>query len=340
MHKGIEVIHRSVSFCSRLLGLLVLAGTLAACQGKAASASGTSAEGGASGQAGGPPQSGNAAVAPVDLPASRADAGGDVNSMRNATKKTVSGGDIFIQDLYERPFNANTMDTYFPSIDIVGAQAYKDDTWGYAAITVAGTDSSGKLNGQYAVELDTNRDGRGDWLIKASSVTSTQWSEQGVQAFKDSDGDVGGSVPLVADAHLSTGDGYETLVFDQGKDNSSDTAWARIDPSDPKIVEIAFKLSLVGNPTAYALGAWAGTNIDPAMFDYNDHMTHAQAGSPNWGDTIYPLKDMAEIDNTCRLAVGFSGTSAGLGLCSVIQRQAGQGAVPPPPAPLPLPILR
>lgn len=274
---------------------------------------------------------------PVALPGERLDQAGDVDSSPNAYRKLASGGDEFVNGLYERPFNANTMDKYFRYLDIVDTQGFKDETWGYATITLAGADSNGKLAGQYAVEVDTNRDGRGDWLIKASNVTSTQWSEQGVQAYKDSDHDVGGSVPLVADAHVSTGDGYETLVFDQGKDNSSDTAWARISPSDPKTVEIAFKLALVGNPTAYALGAWAGTNIDPAMFDYNDHMTHAQAGSPNWGDTIYPLKDMAEIDNTCRLAMGFAGTSSGLGLCSVVQRQAGEAAVPPPP---PLPILR
>ncbi len=165
------------------------------------------------------------------------------------------------------------------------------------------------------MELDLNKDGRGDWLIRASSVTSTQWSRQGVQAWKNSDGGVGGNIPMVADNNPQGGDGYETLVFDQGKGLLSDGAFARIKPDDSKTVEIAFKLSMLGNPTSYAMGVWAGTTIDPSLFDYNDHMTHAQAGSPNRGDKLYPLNQMAEIDNTCRLAIGFKPSTVIPGLC-------------------------
>jgi hypothetical protein len=279
-------------------------------------------------------------VSPVDLPQKRADEGGDVNSSSNATSKVVSGGDVFVQGQFERPFNANTMDKYFPYLDIVDTQAFKDETWGYATITMANTDSNAHLPGQYAVELDLNKDGRGDWLIRASSVTSTQWSTQGVQAWKDTNVDVGGSMVMVADNSPSGGDGYETLVFDQGKGSLTDGAWARIKPDDPKTVEIAFKLSMVGNPDSYAQGAWAGTKIDPAMFDYNDHMTHAQAGSPLFGDLLYPIKDLAEIDNTCRLAVGFDPSTNTPGLCStVLQGQSAReivgGVAPQPPAPKP-----
>jgi hypothetical protein len=240
------------------------------------------------------------------------------------------GGDTFVNDLYERPFNTNTMDTYFPYIDIVDTQGYLDDTWGYATITLSGADANGKLSGKYGVELDLNRDGRGDWLIIASNPASTDWSTQGVQAWKDANGDVGGTIPIVADK-ASNGDGYETLVFDQGKNTDNlDGAWVRISPDDNKTVTLAFKLSMLGNPKSYAIGAWAGTDLNPGSFDVNDHMTHIQAGDPNPKLQLYPLKNLSEIDNTCRLAVGFAATGKEPGLCQtlIIKRSPDQ---PPPP---------
>ena len=77
------------------------------------------------------------------------------------------------------------------------------------------------------------------------------------------------------------------------------------------------------------MGAWAGSNIDPKMFDYEDQMTHAQAGSPNPGDAIYPIKQMAEIDNTCRLAIGFAPTGKEPGLCTTVAKREGGGACVP-----------
>ena len=93
----------------------------------------------------------------------------------------------------------------------------------------------------------------------------------------------------------------------------------RISPNDPKSVQIAFKLSMIGSPSSFAMGAWAGANIDPSMFDYNDHMTHVQAGDPNQGyPQVYPIKALAEIDNTCRLAIGFVPKGNEPGLCKTI----------------------
>jgi hypothetical protein len=265
-------------------------------------------------------------VSPADLPSQRLDQAGDPDSSSLATAKNVTSGDNFVQGLYERPFNANAMDTYFPYMDIVSIQGFKDDTWGYLEITVAGTDKSGKLPAQYAAELDLNKQGRGEYLIRASNPSSTTWTTQGVQAWKDTDSDVGGVVPMVADAKPDGGDGYETLVFDQGKGSLTDGAWVRISPNDPKTVQIAFKLSMIGNPSSYAMGAWAGANIDPSMFDYNDHLTHAQAGDPNQGyPQVYPIKALAEIDNTCRLAIGFVPTSSVPGLCEAPQIQHTSG---------------
>jgi hypothetical protein len=282
---------------------------------------------------GAPGSDSSAGVSPVSLPEKRLDHAGDVDSHNNAKKKSVSGGDVFVNDLYERPFNANSMDTYFPYLDIVDVQGFKDDTWGYATITLANTDADGALSGQYAVELDTNKDGRGDWLVRADAPSGTDWSTKGVTTWKDPDDDIGASVALVAETRPQGGDGYETKVFDQGQGKSPDDAWVRINADDPRTLEIAFKLSAVGDPSGFAMGAWAGSNLDPSMFDYNDHMTHAQAGSPNPGYDTYPLKDLAEVDNTCRLAIGFSGNSGVPGLCTTAERakEAQGGGSPPCP---------
>ena len=260
---------------------------------------------------------------PVVLPAPALDQAGDYDSSSMATAKSVGGGDVFVQGLYERPFNANTMDTYFPYMDILHVQGFKDDTWGYLSITLAGTDKDGSLPAEYAAELDLNRDGRGDYLIRASNPSSTTWTTQGVQAWKDTDGDVGGAIPMVADNKPSGGDGYETQVFDQGKGDTPDGAWVRISPDDTKTVQIAFKLAMLGNPSSFAMGAWAGANIDPASFDANDHMTHIQAGDPNKGYGVYPIKQLAEVDNTCRLAVGFVPKGNEPGLCTTISSNVG-----------------
>jgi hypothetical protein len=276
---------------------------------------------------------------PISLPLKHVDEAGDINSSLVAAKKMAPpGSDAFVKGLFERPFNANTMDTYFPYIDIVDIQGYIDDTWGYETITLSGVDANGHLPAKYGVELDLNRDGRGDWLIIVSNPSSTTWSTQGVQAWKDTNGDVGGIIPFAADKAVSNGDGFETLVFDQGKGSDNpDGAWSRISPDDNKTVQVAFKLSMLGSPKSYAMGAWAGSDLNPAMFDYNDHMTHLQAGDPDPSIQLYPIKGLSEIDNTCRLAIGFSPTGIEPGLCSTFIKQhhesGGPNPVPPPPPP-------
>jgi len=274
-------------------------------------------------------------TAPASPPDKRSDQASDPDSSVDATKKMVPGGDTFVNDLFERPFNANSMDTYFPYIDIVDTQGFIDNTWGYATITLSGDDANGHLPAKYGVELDLNKDGRGDWLIIVSNPSSTNWSTQGVQAWKDTDGDVGGNLPIVADKVVSNGDGYETLVFDQGKNsNNPDDAWARISPDDPKTLDLSFKLAMLGNSKSYTMGAWAGSDLNPAMFDYNDHMTHAQAGDPNPTIQLYSIKALSEIDNTCRLAIGFAPTGREPGLCPTYikpRSKPGQPGQPPPP---------
>lgn len=272
-------------------------------------------------------------IAPVSLPEKRANQAGDEDSAHNADRKMVSGGEKFVRGWYERPFNADTMDTYFPYLDIVDTQGYKDEAWGFGTITLSNTDTNGHLPANYALELDLNADGRGEWLILASNPSSTDWQTQGVTVWNDANGDVGGAIPTNAD-EKSPGDGYEVKVFNEGNGDNIDGAWVQVSSQDQKTITIAFKLSMIGNPVSYAMGAWAGNaSLDPSLFDFNDHMTHIEAGSPLPGLFVYPIKKLSEIDSTCRMAIGFVPKGTEPGLCQTIQEEEAQppivGCTPP-----------
>ncbi len=241
-----------------------------------------------------------------------------------AAQKRANAGENFSVDLFERPFD-QSMNTYYYNLDIKNAAVNHDDTWYYATITLMGQQPSGGLTQEYGIELDLNMDGRGDFLIMATAPAK-DWSTDGVRVWQDSNKDVGGPNPIHSDAPQS-GDGYETLVFDQGKGSDPDTAWARLSPKDPNSVQIAFKRSLIGDKNRFLWGAWTflPEMFHPDWFDYNDHFTQAQAGSPLSTLTqYYPLKDFYGADNTCRWAVGFTPTGNEPGICPV----------PPTPTPV------
>jgi hypothetical protein len=227
-------------------------------------------------------------------------------------------GENFNQNLYERPFNANTMDKYFPDLDILRARLSRDSQWFFVEIKLAGQDPAGGLLGVYGAEIDLNVNGRGDVLLMAAKP-GPAWSTDGVRAWRDGNNDVGAAHPIGSDGPVN-GDGYETLLFDSGVGSDPDVAWARISPTDPNSVQIAFKRSLIGDDSNFTWGAWAMSEsmLNPAWFDYNDHFSHAEAGSPLTESTeFYPLKAFAEVDNTCRWAVGFTPTGSEPGICPV-----------------------
>jgi hypothetical protein len=242
----------------------------------------------------------------------------DRNSSAFATQKRTNGGDSFVSNLYERPFNANTMDTYFPDLDITRARLFQDGQWTYVSIYVVGPNPAGGMPGDYGVEVDLNMDGRGDVLVMAAKP-GTAWSTDGVGAWLDKNHDVGSTHPIQSDPPANT-DGYESQVFNSGVGADPDTAWARISPSDPKIIQIAFKSTLINDNNKFMWGAWTmnASMFNPGWFDYNDHFTNADAGSPLVELTqYYPIKAVAEVDNTCRWAVGFIPTGDEPGICPV-----------------------
>lgn len=253
---------------------------------------------------------------PVNLPYGRTGQAGDQDSSQTANQKRAPGGDRFTFGRYERPFNAYTMDIYYPYLDITNSIFYEDEVWIYAAITLRGVDENQTLAGKYGFEIDSDLDGRGEWLALVSSPSSNEWSVQGVEVWFDANRDVGGIVSVGADER-GNGDGYETSLVSDGQGDDPDLAWARVSPQDPRTVELAVKRSLLKGDTSYMAGAWAGAeSLDPAKFDFNDHMTHEQAGTALVElENFYPIKELAALDNVCRLAIGFMPKGNEPGLC-------------------------
>jgi hypothetical protein len=240
----------------------------------------------------------------------------DHDSSTTADQRRTNGGDDYSRSLYERPFNSITMDKYFPDLDIVFAKLSRDTDWYYLTIQLVGPDTSGQFTGVYGIEIDLQKLGRGNVLIMGGQPGSA-WSTDRVQVWQDNNNDVGGAHPIQSDAP-NQGNGYETQLFDQGVGSDPDLAWARLSPTDPDSVQVAFKRSLINNQSEFLWGVWSmsAASLNPAWFDFNDQFTIEQAGSPMTELTAYyPVKDLAELDNTCRGTIGFTPTTDLPGMC-------------------------
>lgn len=266
-------------------------------------------------------------VFPVNLPGNRSGHAGDYDSSATADQKKSNGGDRFTFEQFERPFNATAMDIYYPNLDIVDTYVYQDDLWIYGTIQVVDRSAVSVSPYRFAMQLDTEADGKGDFLVIALNPSSTDWTVQGVQVYFDSNRDVGGSAAMFTDENAAGGDGFETLIFDQGKGDDPDVAWARVAPENPNIVQLAIKRSVLNNTFIYMVNMWTGHGtLDPALFDFSDHFTHDQAGAADPAYPVfYPIKAVYEIDNSCRMAVGFQPTGNEPGLCAVLAPVAPEG---------------
>jgi hypothetical protein len=185
----------------------------------------------------------------------------------------------------------------------------------------------------YGVEIDLDKDGRGDWLVYGQVPNGTDWTVAGVKVYNDTNNDVGGPTPIQGDG-VSTGqNGYDDLVFDEGYISPDpDVAWVRRNPSNAQQIQLAFKLSVMGTPSEFLWGVWADDGVvNPAQFDYNDHFTLEAAGSPILANANYPLKELYSLDNSCRWTYGFTAINPIPGLCFIPPT--------PTPTPSPTPIL-
>jgi hypothetical protein len=251
----------------------------------------------------------------------------DVDSSGTASQHRAPYGDSYNLNLFERPFTQKDM-AYIPSLDINTFQITSDTNFYYVFITLIGNNPNDPTNIDYGVEIDKNHDGFGDVLVWAQPPYTKQWSTNGVKVFTDPNHDTGGASAEKSDANATTvapypGDGYETVIFNQGQGDDPDLAWVRIDPKNANVVDFAFKQSLAG--PAFMWGVWADARLkDPSKFNYNDRFTNAQAGSPIGGSPFYPINAIYAVDNTCRAVLGFKPTGYEPGLCPPITQPAEQ----------------
>ncbi len=233
-------------------------------------------------------------------------------------KRTI--GDYFEGNLFERPHSSRAL-TYKPYVDInPGAEISLDPPWIYFTIDLVGAPYSWQ-EVYYGVEIDQNFDGRGDLLIASAFPSSTIWSREGVDIYTDTNGDVGGEVPILSDDR--PGDGYDTLIFGEVTGLDPDTAWVRQRPGENSSLQFAVKQSLLNRGWHFAWGAWAiGGPLHPEYFDYNDLYTIEEAGSPLGYSRHYPTLGLVEIDNTCRSIAGGAPSGAIPGLCPMARPTA------------------
>lgn len=258
------------------------------------------------------------AMIPGEFPSEPGGIVGDQDSSITAEEKRAPSGDRFTFSRFERPFNAETMDVYYPSIDIQGATFYQDDLWLYVEIVLKDTgDEAFSLDGKYGFEIDLDTAGGGDLLVLASQPASTEWSTSGVEVWEDTNDDVGGVTPTITDKTPPACDGFETLLFGGNTLDDPDMAWARVSPTDPHTAQIAVKRDLLNGDSTFLVGMWAGNgDLSHELFDINDLFTHEQAGTSLAELPIfYPIKEVSELDNTCRMAIGFQPKGNEPGLC-------------------------
>jgi hypothetical protein len=139
---------------------------------------------------------------------------------------------------------------------------------------------------------------------------------ENVTAYKDSGKKVGGAQPMNADAPNGYV-GYDQTIFSLQNLSDPDAAWGRVSPKGMSIFELAVKKSLVGGGGQFLWSVWADDGVkDAAKFDYNDHFTASEAGSP-YQDANYPLKALALVDSTCREVFNFTPTADIPVLCAL-----------------------
>ncbi len=241
----------------------------------------------------------------------------DADSSATAGNKTAASGDDYLANKFERPFSQNDMD-YYPDLDIQKAEISADDDFYYISISVKGLNTnSNNLTATYGAELDVDLDGSGDYLFLCDLPNFTEWKIDTVHAFADNNNDVGGSRPTYPESGLS-GDGYESLIFSPSLLDDPDGLWCRQRPGTDVIVDLAIHKTLIASPTKFTWGVWADLGLkQPGWFEYNDHFSYDEAGSPMAGNSYYPLKELFAVDNTCREAFGYTQSVESLGMCYV-----------------------
>lgn len=235
-------------------------------------------------------------------------------STKGYADKRNAIADLFLNNIYERPYTREVMD-YLGHLDIKRVELQVGGKWVYAIFFLEGEPPVGST-ATYAIEIDKDEDERGDWLIVGVVPPSSEWTTDGVRVYQDSNEDVGGLTPMLSDEPVEDDDGYDDLVFDQGYGEDPDAAWIRRDPDNPTRVQLAFKYDIINRDKRFYWGGVAeeGENL-PAWFDFNDHLTLEDAGSPFKKSIYYPVQGLSAVDSTCRYTYGFDPPGGYAGLC-------------------------
>ncbi|GAP20461.1 hypothetical protein [Leptolinea tardivitalis] len=259
---------------------------------------------------------------PGDIPTIKTQTVHDQTNEKTAKDKTAFGGDVFGLGWYERPFDQNM--GYLPFMDIAKILMNREDpNWVYVQMFMVNPLSEGDASKPlYGIEMDTDLDNRGEFILLASTPKGTEWSTEGVMIMSNSDNNMGGIKPVLPDTKLSDAKGYDKEVFNSGKGDDPNLAWARISPKDPKCIQFAFKSSFIGGAKGkFIWMPWALVGVqDLTKFEFNDKFTREEAGSPLKSDgATYPLKSLWGVDNTARIPSGFVPTGNMPGLAEPFQ---------------------
>jgi hypothetical protein len=239
-----------------------------------------------------------------------------------AEQKRAFGGEQFSVGKFERPFDKDMV--YLPYLDIIKSTMQRaDPNFIYTSIQVVAplSDAEGKP-AFYGLEMDTNLDGRSEYLILAEKPENSDWTVKGVNVWKSSSAEMaatnsGSSIPVTGSA------GFDLNLFEAGKGSDTELALVRLAPDKPDTIEIAFKNTVVGGEKGKFV--WRplsdGASFSSRLYDLNVSFTLEQAGSPLKDNTNYPLKEVYAVDNTCRVASGYDATGNEPGICPL----------PPPP---------
>ncbi|NQS91748.1 MAG: hypothetical protein HQ574_05005 [Chloroflexi bacterium] len=256
----------------------------------------------------------------------------DITTVDLAKDKTALG-DNFAWNRLERPYTPKDMQ-YRNYLDIYQVSLVELDPWVYITIILIGNlPEEGDI--RYAVELDSDHDGRGDFLVMTALPQSDRWTSDLVSVYADNDEDIGGLYPLYMEDPDQTKNGYEQKIFGNGIGEDRDLAWSRRDPDHRNQIQIAFKNSLTGT-LGFLWSIWTNEGLmDPELFDFNDHFSYDEAGSPNKGNYRYPVKAVALVDSTCRAWYGYVPSGFEPGLCfteeQVVKNRPGSGWCEPDP---------
>ena len=137
----------------------------------------------------------------------------DTSSKNTASQKRAYGGDVLSQNLLERPFTSEDM-VFRPDVDLGRVEISQGNTFYYFMLHLEGLNpDTDMLSAYYGVEVDLDKDARGDFLIWALGDGSKEWSIADVYVYEDGNTDVGGKRPLLADAPDYDGDSYDEKLF-------------------------------------------------------------------------------------------------------------------------------